>query len=117
MKPSNDYPRMLFHPRERPVTVNSREEELALGGEWRRTIHQPAPEPPPTPRATGTRFSAGTGARTGTRSRARPHRNQAGRPTRWKRYTAPCAPAPKRHTEDAGEAAAWGSQEEEVNMA
>jgi hypothetical protein len=43
-KPDRDYPRMLFHPRKQPVTVGSAEEEKALGAEWSRTIHPPAPE-------------------------------------------------------------------------
>ena len=38
MARSNDYPRMLFHRMEDPVTVHSREEEEALGADWSRTI-------------------------------------------------------------------------------
>jgi len=35
---TTDYPRMLFHRTKDPVTVHSREEEEALGAEWRRKI-------------------------------------------------------------------------------
>ena len=41
MARSNDYPRMLFHRSEDPVTVHSREEEEQLGAEWSRTIWPP----------------------------------------------------------------------------
>ena len=53
---SRDYPRMLFHRTKEPVTVQSREEEDALGREWSRTIWPvsaitAAPEPaPPAPK-------------------------------------------------------------------
>ena len=51
MARSNDYPRMLFHRMEDPVTVHSREEEEKLGAEWARTIWQPEliPQPDPAP--------------------------------------------------------------------
>ena len=51
MARSNDYPRMLFHRMEDPVTVHSREEEEKLGAEWSRTIWQPEliPQPDPAP--------------------------------------------------------------------
>jgi len=44
MKPSDDYPRMLFHRAKDPVTVHSREEEAALGAEWSRKIWPPIEE-------------------------------------------------------------------------
>jgi hypothetical protein len=59
-----DYPRMLFHRTQDPVTVHSREQEDALGPGWSRTIwpakaaasapaqkpeHLPDPEPEPEP--------------------------------------------------------------------
>ena len=52
---SRDYPRMLFHRTKEPVTVQSREEEDALGREWSRIIWPAsaiaAPEPaPPAPK-------------------------------------------------------------------
>lgn len=49
MKRSDDYPRMLFHRTKDPVTVQSREEETALGKEWARTVWPPEPEPKPEP--------------------------------------------------------------------
>ena len=49
MARSNDYPRMLFHRMEDPVTVHSREEEEKLGAEWSRTIWQPELIPQPDP--------------------------------------------------------------------
>jgi hypothetical protein len=49
-----DYPRMLFHRTQDPVTVHSREQEDALGPGWSRTIWPakaaaPAPAHPPEP--------------------------------------------------------------------
>lgn len=45
-----DYPRMLFHRTQEPVTVHSRDEENALGPEWSRVIQpKSAPEPAPPP--------------------------------------------------------------------
>jgi hypothetical protein len=41
MKPSDDYPRMLFHRTREAVTVHSREEEEALGAEWSRRVWPP----------------------------------------------------------------------------
>jgi hypothetical protein len=57
MKPSEDYPRMMFHRTKEAVTVLSREEEDGLGPDWSRVIWQaqlfaapePAPEPEPEP--------------------------------------------------------------------
>jgi hypothetical protein len=49
MKPDANYPRMLFHRSLPPVTVQSQNEEQALGPEWSRTI--PAEEPPAEPEA------------------------------------------------------------------
>jgi len=50
-----DYPRMMFHPHKDPVTVHSREQEDALGGEWSRTIPPPgAPTPEPLPEVSRT---------------------------------------------------------------
>jgi hypothetical protein len=61
---NTDYPRMLFHRTKSPVTVQTREEEAALGKDWARTIWpaatsaaepepapavNPIPEPPPCP--------------------------------------------------------------------
>jgi hypothetical protein len=54
---NTDYPRMLFHRSREPVTVQSRDEEDALGQEWSRTIWtaskaaapEPAPKPEPEP--------------------------------------------------------------------
>ncbi len=43
-----DYPRMLFHRTQEPVTVHSRDEEEALGPDWSRVIQpKSAPEPAP----------------------------------------------------------------------
>lgn len=42
MKPSDDFPRMLFHRTKEPVTVHSREEEEALGAAWSRRIWPPS---------------------------------------------------------------------------
>lgn len=59
---SRDYPRMLFHRTKEPVTVQSREEEDALGREWSRVIWpvsaiaEPEPAPPapkPVPPSAG----------------------------------------------------------------
>lgn len=58
---SRDYPRMLFHRTKEPVTVQSREEEDALGREWSRIIWpasvtaepEPAPTPEPEPQSEG----------------------------------------------------------------
>jgi hypothetical protein len=55
--PNTDYPRMMFHKLKQPVTVQTRDEEDALGREWSRTIWsaskaaapEPAPEPEPEP--------------------------------------------------------------------
>ena len=47
-----DYPRMLFHPTLPPVTVHSRDEEDALGGEWSRIIQPPEAPPSETPAET-----------------------------------------------------------------
>ena len=51
-----DYPRMLFHRSREPVTVQSRDEEDALGQEWSRTIWTAASKA----------ARARTGSRTGT---------------------------------------------------
>ncbi len=51
---SRDYPRMLFHRTKEPVTVQSREEEDALGREWSRiiwTVSAITAEPEPAPPA------------------------------------------------------------------
>jgi hypothetical protein len=51
--PNTDYPRMMFHRTKQPVTVQTRDEEDALGKEWSRTIwtasKAAAPEPEPEP--------------------------------------------------------------------
>jgi hypothetical protein len=44
---SADYPRMMFHRQHEPVTVQSEEEEAALGAEWSR-IFPPPSEPEET---------------------------------------------------------------------
>ena len=53
MKPSDDYPRMMFHRTKEPVIVKSQEEEGGLGPEWSRIIWPAsaiaAPEPAATP--------------------------------------------------------------------
>lgn len=54
MKPDPNYPRMMFHPRQDPVTVYSEEQEAALGREWSRTIvaslpREEKPVKPPEP--------------------------------------------------------------------
>jgi hypothetical protein len=49
---NTDYPRMLFHRTKSPVTVQTREEEAALGKDWARTIWPAATsvaEPEPAP--------------------------------------------------------------------
>jgi len=61
MKPSEDYPRMMFHRSKEPVVILSREEEDGLGPEWSRIVWAaqpfaepepaPAPEPPEPPTA------------------------------------------------------------------
>lgn len=61
MKPSEDYPRMMFHRSKEPVVILSREEEDGLGPEWSRIVWPvsaiaepepaPAPEPPEPPTA------------------------------------------------------------------
>ena len=59
MKPSEDYPRMMFHRTKEPVIVLSREEEDGLGADWSRVVWpqpaapEPAQEPePPSERST-----------------------------------------------------------------
>lgn len=44
-----DYPRMLFHRTQEPVTVHSRDEESALGPEWSRIIWPASPLAAPEP--------------------------------------------------------------------
>ena len=48
---SRDYPRMMFHRTKEPVTIQSREEEDALGREWSRIIWpvSAVPEPEAAP--------------------------------------------------------------------
>jgi len=46
-----DYPRMMFHRTDEPVTVFSEEEEAALGPEWSRRIWPAAPPEDPQPEA------------------------------------------------------------------
>jgi hypothetical protein len=49
MKPDPNYPRMLFHRSLPPVTVQSQNEEQALGPEWSRTIPGTIPVPKSAP--------------------------------------------------------------------
>jgi hypothetical protein len=51
LKPSEDYPRMLFHRTCEPVVVQSRDEEDALGDGWSRRIWpaEAAADPEPEP--------------------------------------------------------------------
>ncbi len=49
MKPSEDYPRMMFHRTKEAVIVLSREEEDGLGPEWSRIIWQAPPFAAPDP--------------------------------------------------------------------
>jgi hypothetical protein len=51
MKPSEDYPRMMFHRTKEPVTILSRDEEDGLGPEWSRIIWQAPPFAAPDPAA------------------------------------------------------------------
>ena len=60
---SRDYPRMMFHRTKEPVTIQSREEEDALGREWSRIIWPVSamtePEPAPAPESEPELFSEG----------------------------------------------------------
>ena len=49
MSKTNDYPRMLFHRSQPPVTVHSEEEEVRMGAEWSRILPQPAAQHVPNP--------------------------------------------------------------------